>query len=160
VGLCRFCEIIAGQRSADIVLDEEHAVAFLDGRPLFPGHTLLVTRQHIESLDELPDHLLEPLFAAARRLSIAVRTAVDAHGTFVAINNKVSQSVPHLHIHVVPRRQRDGLRGFFWPRHNYEDERHRAQTADAIRRALEDARPARDTGPAKRRAGSCRLRCG
>ncbi len=134
---CRFCEIIAGRIAADIVLEDDHTIAFLDMRPLFPGHTLLVPRRHIETLDDLPDDLLQPLFTSARRLSIAVRTAVDAHGTFVAINNKVSQSVPHVHVHIVPRRRRDGLRGFFWPRHSYDDEVHRIRTAAAIRRALD-----------------------
>ncbi len=134
---CRFCEIIAGRHDADVVLDEEHTVALLDVRPLFPGHTLLMPRRHVETLEDLPDGLLGPLLGTARRLSVAVRTAVDADGTFVAINNKVSQSVPHLHIHIVPRRRHDGLRGFFWPRHDYDDEVHRKRTAVAIKRALE-----------------------
>ena len=134
---CLFCGIVAGRRAADVVLDEDQVMAFLDHRPLFPGHTLLVPRDHIADLPTLPDGLVAPLFTAARRLSRAIGAATGSEGTFVAMNNTVSQSVPHLHIHVVPRRHGDGLRGFFWPRHDYEDEAHRLRTADAIRTALQ-----------------------
>ena len=137
---CAFCEIVAGERRADIVLDEPEAVAFLDQHPVFPGHVLLVPRRHVESLDELPPELVAPLFDAARRLSRAIRVAVEADGSFVAVNNHISQSVPHLHVHLLPRRRRDGLRGFFWPRLGYEDEVHRTRTAQAIRAALASAR--------------------
>ncbi|MBN2113270.1 MAG: HIT family protein [Acidimicrobiia bacterium] len=133
---CTFCEIVAGRHPADVVLDEPEAVAFLDRHPVFPGHVLLVPRRHVESLDDLPPELVTPLFDAARRLSRAVRVAVEADGSFVAVNNHISQSVPHLHVHVLPRRRRDGLRGFFWPRLGYEDEVHRLHTAQAIRAAL------------------------
>lgn len=133
---CPFCEIAAGKLAADVVLDEPEALAFLDRRPVFPGHTLLVPRLHVDSLDDLPPGLVGPLFDAARRLSRAVRSAVEADGSFVAVNNHISQSVPHLHIHVLPRRRRDGLRGFFWPRLGYEDEVHRLRTAEAIKAAL------------------------
>jgi histidine triad (HIT) family protein len=133
---CTFCQIIAGALRADVVLDELEALAFLDQRPVFPGHVLLVPRRHVEALDDLPPELVGPLFDAARRLSRAVRVAVDADGTFVGVNNRISQSVPHLHVHILPRRKRDGLRGFFWPRLGYEDEVHRARTAQAIRAAL------------------------
>ena len=136
---CPFCEIISGERRADIVLDEPEAVAFLDLRPVFPGHVLLVPRRHVEALDDLPAELVAPLFDAARRLSRAVRVAVDADGSFVAVNNRISQSVPHLHVHILPRRRRDGLRGFFWPRLGYEDEVHRLRTAEAIKAALHSA---------------------
>lgn len=122
-----------------MILDEPEALAFLDRRPVFPGHTLLVPRRHVGSLDELPPELVAPLFDAARRLSRAVRVAVDADGSFVGINNHISQSVPHLHVHVLPRRRRDGLRGFFWPRLGYEDEVHRLRTAAAIKSALQAA---------------------
>jgi histidine triad (HIT) family protein len=136
---CLFCAIAAGSRPADIVLEEPPVVAFLDHRPLFPGHVLLIPRRHISTLDDLPDDLVGPVFSAAQRLSRAVRRATGSEGTFVAMNNIVSQSVPHLHVHVVPRRRRDGLRGFFWPRHGYEDEAHRGRVAAAIRKALESA---------------------
>jgi histidine triad (HIT) family protein len=139
VSACTFCEIAAGRREADLVLDEDEALAFLDRRPVFPGHTLLVPRRHVDSLDDLPPELVAPLFDAARRLSRAVRVAVEADGSFVGVNNRISQSVPHLHIHILPRRRRDGLRGFFWPRLGYEDEVHRLRTAEAIRAALRTA---------------------
>lgn len=118
---CVFCELAEGRASAAVVYEDESVIAFLDHRPLFPGHVLLIPRQHVETLSELPPERIEPLFAAARRLSSAVETAMDAEGTFVAINNRVSQSVPHLHVHIVPRRRGDGLRGFFWPRRKYRE---------------------------------------
>ena len=111
-------------------------IAFLDIRPVFPGHTLLIPRAHHETLSDLPDDLIEPLFRNARMLSSAVPAALDAEGTFVAMNNKISQSVPHLHVHVVPRRRKDGLRGFFWPRNKYSSDSERAQIADAIRASV------------------------
>jgi histidine triad (HIT) family protein len=118
------------------VLDDEHCLAFLDQRPVFHGHVLLIPRAHHETLVDLPHELLEPLFADAQRLADAVPRALDATGTFVAVNNKVSQSVPHLHVHVVPRRPKDGLRGFFWPRTKYRDDDEMATTAAAIREHL------------------------
>jgi histidine triad (HIT) family protein len=133
---CAFCEIIAGERPADVVHDTPEVLAFLDARPLFPGHVLVVPREHHETLDRLPDRLLEPLFDAVRRLTAAVRDAVGAEGTFVAANNRISQSVPHLHVHVVPRSKGDGLRGFFWPRNPYRDDEHRRAVAAAIRREM------------------------
>ena len=113
---CRFCAIARGEVDARIVLDAGDVLAFLDHRPLFPGHCLVIPREHHETLPDLPPPMLEPLFGAARLLSGAVKEALDAEGSFVAVNNVVSQSVPHLHVHVVPRRRKDGLRGFFWPR--------------------------------------------
>ena len=133
---CVFCSIVAGEIEAEVVLDDEEVLGFLDHRPLFPGHVLLVPRDHHATLEDLPDEMLEPLFAAARRLATAVREAMGSQGTFVAMNNVVSQSVPHLHVHVVPRNKKDGLRGFFWPRNPYEGDEHMAETAEAIRRAL------------------------
>lgn len=133
---CAFCAIVAGEADANVVLDEGPTVAFLDRRPLFPGHTLLVPRRHIGTLAELPPELLPPLFLQAQRLASAVERAVGADGTFVAINNRVSQSVPHLHVHIVPRRRGDGLKGFFWPRRGYRDAAHAAQVRDALRDAL------------------------
>jgi histidine triad (HIT) family protein len=131
-----FCGIIAGKRPADVVLSEEGAVAFLDARPLFKGHVLVAPRAHVPTLTDLPDAALAPLFGAVRRVAAAVETGLDAHGSFVAINNKVSQSVPHLHVHVVPRRRKDGLRGFFWPRQPYDSDAEREEIAARIRAAL------------------------
>ncbi len=133
---CRFCRIAAGEIPAAVVHETETAVAFLDHRPLFVGHTLVVPRRHVETLRDLPTDLVGPYFADVRRLAVAVEDGLDAHGTFVAENNVVSQSVPHLHVHVVPRRRKDGLRGFFWPRTTYADAAEMAQTSAAIRAAL------------------------
>jgi histidine triad (HIT) family protein len=133
---CVFCSIVAGAVPAHLVLDDEVAVAFLDTRPLFAGHVLLVPRAHHETLTDLPPALVGPLFERAQALAGAVRTAMGAAGTFVAVNNTISQSVPHLHVHVVPRNPRDGLRGFFWPRTTYRDDDHAAETASAIRAAV------------------------
>ena len=130
---CIFCDIVSGAQSAEIVFEDADSIAFLDIRPVFPGHTLLVPRDHHETLADLPDTSVEPLFKNARMLSMAVQGALDAHGTFVAMNNKVSQSVPHLHVHVVPRRFKDGLRGFFWPRQKYSSDEERGRISDAIR---------------------------
>lgn len=135
---CTFCEILAGRKAASLVFADAHCLAFLDHRPLFPGHVLLVPREHIETLDEVPDPLLAPLFANARRLARAVEKAVRAQGTFVAINNRVSQSVPHLHIHIVPRNKGDGLRGFFWPRQKYRDAAHENAVREAVVQALQE----------------------
>ena len=133
---CVFCAIIAGEAPAQVVLDDDRCLAFLDTRPLFPGHTLLVPRAHHETLVDLPPELVEPLFANARRLASAVEAGLGAVGSFVAINNRVSQSVPHLHVHVVPRTPKDGLRGFFWPRTRYDDDDHAAGVAARLREAL------------------------
>jgi histidine triad (HIT) family protein len=134
---CLFCEIAAGTRAAHVVLETEAVLAFLDHRPVFHGHCLLVPRVHVEALDALPAALLAPLFREAQRLSRAVPAALGAQGTFVAMNNRVSQSVPHLHVHVVPRRAKDGLRGFFWPRVKYESDAQMADHAARIRTALQ-----------------------
>jgi histidine triad (HIT) family protein len=133
---CPFCEIIAGSRPAHIVLDDEVGVAFLDVRPLFPGHTLLVPREHVETLADLPVDRLGPYFERAQRLSRAMEEALGAAGSFVAINNRISQSVPHLHTHVVPRKPKDGLRGFFWPRTRYADEAEAGAIAERLRAAV------------------------
>jgi histidine triad (HIT) family protein len=135
-----FCRIAAGDHTdAAVVLDEPHAIAFLDHRPLFPGHCLLIPREHHVTLSDLPGELLEPFFSTAQRLSRAVPAAMGKPGSFVAMNNVVSQSVPHLHVHVVPRKPKDGLRGFFWPRQKYESDSQRDEARDAIRAALEKA---------------------
>jgi histidine triad (HIT) family protein len=134
---CLFCRIVSGEEPAEKVFVDEYCVAFLDNRPLFAGHCLLVPREHIQTLGELPPAKVGPLFEAARVLSLAVEEAMDAEGTFVAINNRVSQSVPHLHIHVVPRKKKDGLRGFFWPRTKYGEDSDMRQACDAIRSVLD-----------------------
>ena len=133
---CVFCRIIAKEIAADVVLETNDVVAFLDHRPLFPGHVLVVPHRHIETLSDLPANQIEPLFVEAQRVSGAVERALGAGGTFVAINNRVSQSVPHLLVHVVPRTKGDGLKGFFWPRHPYASDAERAAVADRIRVAL------------------------
>jgi len=118
---CVFCSIIAGEIPAEIVLDEPDFVAFLDARPVFKGHTLLVTREHVVTLPDLPAGLRDGFLEAAQRLARAVVDGLGAQGSFVALNNVVSQSVAHLHLHVVPRTKGDGLRGFFWPRTKYAE---------------------------------------
>ncbi len=133
---CVFCRIVAGETSAHVVLDEDTTMAFLDARPVFPGHCLLVPRAHHETLADLPADLLEPVFESAQRLARAVEAGMNVDGTFVAINNRVSQSVPHLHVHVVPRRRKDGLRGFFWPRQKYDSDEAMETVANAVRAAL------------------------
>jgi histidine triad (HIT) family protein len=138
---CTFCAIVSGDLLAAKVLEDELTVAFLDARPVFQGHVLLVPRAHVETLPDLPAADVGPYFERAQRLSVAVRDAMEAAGTFVAINNVVSQSVPHLHVHVVPRRFKDGLRGFFWPRTKYADDAERDAVAQRIRAALSAPRP-------------------
>ncbi|HEY3938360.1 MAG TPA: HIT family protein [Bryobacteraceae bacterium] len=134
---CIFCGIAAGSVPASIVYEDGDAIGFLDTHPLFPGHVLLTTREHYETLADLPLALTGPLMATTQLLAKAVEAALDAEGTFIAINNRVSQTVPHLHIHIVPRRRRDGLRGFFWPRQPYRDEAAREAVRDAIEREVQ-----------------------
>jgi histidine triad (HIT) family protein len=129
---CVFCRIVAGELPAHVVLDDDRFLAFLDTRPLFPGHVLLVPKAHHETLWDLPDDLLGPLNERTRRLAVAVRSAMESAGIFTAMNNVVSQSVPHLHVHVVPRNRKDGLRGFFWPRTKYGSEEEAAGVAARI----------------------------
>ncbi|KQV65769.1 HIT family hydrolase [Nocardioides sp. Root122] len=118
---CVFCQIISGEVPAELVLETDDFLGFLDTRPLFKGHVLLVPREHVDTLPDLPAALRDGFLAAAQRLATAVTTGLGAQGSFVAMNNVVSQSVPHLHLHVVPRTKGDGLRGFFWPRTKYAD---------------------------------------
>jgi histidine triad (HIT) family protein len=134
---CLFCQIAAGALPAVSVFEDEVSMAFLDHRPLFPGHCLLVPRQHYETLSDLPSRLIGPVFSNVQLLARAVQLALNAEGTFVAMNNKVSQSVPHLHVHVVPRRRKDGLKGFFWPRTKYKSEEEMLLVQKAIRMAVE-----------------------
>jgi histidine triad (HIT) family protein len=133
---CAFCRIVSGEEQGSVVLDEPHAIAFLDHRPLFPGHCLLIPRRHYETLADLPEEEIGPFFATAQRLARAVPEAMAKPGSFVAMNNVVSQSVPHLHVHVVPRKPKDGLRGFFWPRQKYESDEQMNEARDAIHAAL------------------------
>ena len=120
-----------------MVFEDEVSLAFLDNRPLFPGHSLLIPRQHLETLADVPDELIGSLFANARLLSRAIPKAMGKPGSFVAVNNVVSQSVPHLHVHIVPRVPKDGLRGFFWPRSKYDSEEQMCEVATTVRRAVE-----------------------
>ena len=133
---CRFCEIAAGRLPAHVVWADEGVVAFLDARPLLKGHTLVVPRDHVATMGDLRADRLATLFAAVQRVCRAVEAGLGADGAFVAMNNKVSQSVPHVHVHVVPRRHKDGLRGFFWPRVHYESDAERDAFAEKIRAAL------------------------
>ena len=133
---CRFCAILAGRIPAHLVLDEELVAAFLDVRPVFPGHVLVVPREHHETLLTLPPDLVPVVAGATQRVARAVQGGLDVPGTFVGINNTVSQSVEHLHVHVVPRRFKDGLRGFFWPRQRYADDAEMADYAARIREVL------------------------
>ena len=135
-----FCQIVAGEVAGDTVLETDDLVAFLDARPVFKGHVLLVPRTHVETLPDLPAGERDGFLAAAQRLAVAVKTGLGAQGSFVAINNTVSQSVPHLHLHVVPRTKGDGLRGFFWPRTKYADGE-AAAYAERLRAALDDPSP-------------------
>jgi histidine triad (HIT) family protein len=136
---CAFCGIVAGEGRAAVVLDEADLLAFLDVRPVFKGHVLLVPRVHVETLADLPARLRDPFLEAAQRISRAVTSALGAQGSFVAINNTVSQSVPHFHLHVVPRTKGDGLRGFFWPRTKYADEAEMADYAARLGSAIATA---------------------
>ncbi|MBV1850842.1 HIT family protein [Catellatospora tritici] len=133
---CLFCEIAAGDRPAFVVHADEAAVAFLDTRPVFPGHVLVVPRPHVPTLHDLAADVVGPYFRLVQRIAGAVETGLQAQGTFVALNNRISQSVPHLHTHVVPRRKGDGLRGFFWPRTKYADDAQARQYAEAITATL------------------------
>jgi histidine triad (HIT) family protein len=133
---CLFCSIVAGETEAAVVWGDDDLVAFLDVRPVFKGHVLLVPREHVVTLPELPARLREPFLTAAQRIATAMVDGLGAQGSFVAMNNTVSQSVPHLHCHVVPRTKGDGLRGFFWPRTKYADTADRDDWAARLRSAL------------------------
>jgi histidine triad (HIT) family protein len=130
------CQIVAGELDAAVVLRDEEVIAFLDHRPVFKGHVLVSPVRHVDNLLDLPTELMTPLVGAAQRVAAALTDALGAHGTFVAVNNVVSQSVPHLHVHVVPRTKGDGLRGFFWPRTKYAGGEMHAYAA-RIRAALD-----------------------
>jgi histidine triad (HIT) family protein len=136
---CLFCRIASGDESAHLIRETPDTVSFLDSRPLFEGHVLVIPRTHHETLMDLPQEIVGLLFDEVKRTSVAVRDAMTSDGIFVANNNGISQSVAHLHVHVVPRRKKDGLRGFMWPRRRYENSDTASQTAAAIRQCLEAA---------------------
>jgi histidine triad (HIT) family protein len=133
---CIFCKIVAREIPAEIVFEDELTIGFLDIGPLFPGHVLLAPKQHCQTLTDLPETSVAPLFLNAQRITRAVEAAMEAQGSFIGINNRVSQSVPHLHVHIVPRKPKDGLRGFFWPRKSYSGPEQVKATGEKIRAAL------------------------
>ena len=137
IATCLFCQIATLEAGARLVFEDEISIAFLDHRPVFPGHCLLIPKEHFETLADLPTNLIGPLFQNAQLMARAVENAMAAHGTFVAMNNRVSQSVPHFHVHVVPRRRKDGLRGFFWPRYPYKSDEEADLVQSAVRNAVE-----------------------
>ena len=133
---CLFCSIVQGEIPANVVLDDDVCLAFLDTKPIFFGHVLVVPRKHVVTLPELPPDQVGPLFARVQLLATAVPEVMEAEGSFVAMNNVVSQSVPHLHVHVVPRTKGDGLKGFFWPRGKYADAAEMESCRDRLKDAL------------------------
>ena len=135
---CVFCRIIAGNLDGAVVFADDISLAVLDHRPLFPGHSLLIPRNHYETLADLPAAQIGQFFSNAQLLAKAIELALSAEGSFVALNNRISQSVPHLHVHIVPRRRKDGLKGFFWPRNKYQDDEHIKKTQVAIRKAISE----------------------
>lgn len=134
---CLFCGILNEEITASVVFQDAISTAFLDHRPLFPGHCLLIPRNHYETLSDLPEDLVGPFFKNVQLLGRAVELAMHAEGSFVAMNNRVSQSVPHLHVHIVPRRRKDGLKGFFWPRNKYGSESEIVEVQKLVRSAIE-----------------------
>ncbi|HUS07058.1 MAG TPA: HIT family protein [Bryobacteraceae bacterium] len=137
---CIFCKIIAGEIPTAIVYEDEKTMVFLDNGPLFPGHCLVCPKGHYDTLLDVPATMMEPLFSTAQLIARAMEEGLGAGGSFLAINNKISQSVPHLHVHVVPRRPKDGLKGFFWPRQPYKDAAEMQQTVEALRSAIAASR--------------------
>jgi histidine triad (HIT) family protein len=133
---CLFCSIVSGGTKAVIVYEDDDSLVFLDHRPLFYGHCLVIPRQHVETLSEFPEKFVGPFFKLVQVISRSVESAMEAQGTFVAMNNRVSQSVPHLHVHVVPRTKGDGLKGFFWPRTKYKSVEEMVEVAERIGKKL------------------------
>jgi histidine triad (HIT) family protein len=133
---CLFCGIVNGEVIASIVFEDQVSIAFLDHRPLFPGHCLLIPKTHYETLGDLPEDIVGSFFKNVQLLTRAVEAALKAEGSFVAMNNRVSQSVPHLHVHVVPRKRKDGLKGFFWPRNKYGNEVEIVEVQKLIKSAI------------------------
>jgi histidine triad (HIT) family protein len=140
---CAFCRVVRGEAASHIVLADEISIGFLDHRPLFRGHCLLVPREHVPTLADLPPGVVGPFFGNVQLLARAVEVGLAAGGSFVALNNRISQSVPHLHVHVVPRRRQDGLRGFFWPRQRYASDAEMARVRDLLRSAIAQLRDGR-----------------
>ena len=138
---CAFCKILLAKTDAHRVFEDEETLTFVDHRPLFPGHCLLIPKTHLETIADLPDALVRTLFLNTRILAGAVQKAMGAEGTFIAANNRISQSVPHFHVHIVPRRKGDGLKGFFWPRTKYKSDEEIAEVAGRIRAAIAQAQP-------------------
>jgi histidine triad (HIT) family protein len=138
---CAFCKILLAKTDAHLVYEDEQTVVFLDHRPLFPGHCLLIPKAHLETIADLPESLASALFLNVRVLASAVQKAMQAEGTFIATNNKISQSVPHFHVHIVPRRKGDGLKGFFWPRTKYKNDEEIADVAAKIKAAIVQQSP-------------------
>jgi histidine triad (HIT) family protein len=141
---CLFCRIASGALQAEKVHEDEDCMAFLDHRPLFPGHTLVIPRAHYETLLDLPEQLYAPLMSNVRLLAAAMESGLGAEGSFIAQNNRISQSVPHLHMHVIPRRKGDGMRGFFWPRQQYDGPAHMSEVAGKLREEIRRLRLAKD----------------
>jgi histidine triad (HIT) family protein len=133
---CLFCGIVNGEVSASVVFKDDISIAFLDHRPLFPGHCLLIPKNHFETLNDLPPELVGPFFKNVQLLARAIELALEAEGSFVAMNNRISQSVPHVHVHIVPRRKKDGLKGFFWPRNKYESKDELLKVQKSIQAAI------------------------
>ncbi len=138
--MCTFCDIVNGDIDAYVVFEDDHTTTFLDRRPLFPGHCLLIPKVHYETISELPTELIQPVFENVRFISDVIKLTFTSEGTFIAVNNKVSQSVPHMHVHIVPRNRKDGLKGFFWPRNPYKDPQHMLDTANKIREIIRSSR--------------------
>lgn len=144
---CVFCKIVAGTHQAPVVFEDDATLAFLDHRPLFYGHTLVIPRRHVETLADLAPELVPRVFGTAQLVARAIESGLGARGTFLGINNRVSQSVPHLHVHVVPRNPKDGLRGFFWPRTRYASDEEMRRVQQMLRSAIEQLRCSE--GPAR-----------
>ena len=139
---CAFCKIVRNDDGYR-VFEDEHTIAFLDHRPLFPGHCLLIPKDHYETIQDLPQALVGPLFANAQILAAAIESGMQAEGTFIAANNRISQSVPHFHVHIVPRRKGDGLKGFFWPRRKYGSPEEAAAVLKTLRATIQRVRQSR-----------------
>lgn len=139
---CVFCKIAQGALNAETIHEDENCIVFLDSGPLFAGHCLVCPKRHYDTLMDVPPELLQPLFQNVQLIARAVEAGLGAEGSFVAVNNKISQSVPHLHVHVIPRRRKDGMKGFFWPRRPYRDEVELRETGDALRRAVNELKQA------------------
>lgn len=135
--ICKFCQIVKKETESYVVFEDDLTLGFLDTRPLFPGHILLIPKTHYSMLAQVPDQTISKLFNNVKKLSAALETGLNSDGSFIAVNNKVSQSVPHLHVHIVPRKFKDGLKGFFWPRYSYKSKEEILQMQETIVKALQ-----------------------